>query len=153
MRRRVETSLFTIRTILVWCLLVGPFPLHAQWQAQESHTESDFRGLCVVDQKVAWVSGTKGTFVRTLDGGETWQAGKVPGAEELDFRDIEALDGYTAWLLSIGKGSESRIYKTTDAGKRWTLQFQNNEPEAFFDALAFWDAEHGIALSDPVDSQ
>jgi photosystem II stability/assembly factor-like uncharacterized protein len=77
----------------------------------------------------------------------------VPGAEELDFRDVKALDGQTAWVLSIGNGPESRIYKTTDSGQHWTLQFRNEKPEAFFDALAFWDAQHGIALSDPVDGQ
>jgi len=147
-------AFFALQTFLICCwLTIGSFPLHAQWQTQESHTESNLRGLCAVNEKVAWASGSKGTFIRTIDGGETWQAGKVPGAEELDFRDVEALDDHTAWLLSIGNGRESRIYKTTGAGDRWTLQFQNNKPEAFFDALAFWDANQGIALSDPVDGR
>src|SRR6476660_3239137 len=109
-----QSSFFALPMFLTCCwLLVSSVPLHAQWQAQVSHTESNFRGLCVVDHMVAWASGSKGTFIRTTDGGETWQARKVPGAEELDFRDVEALDGYTAWLLSIGNGPESRIYKTT----------------------------------------
>ena len=132
-------------------LLVGSVALHAQWQVQESHTLSDFRGLCVVDERTAWASGSKSTYIRTIDGGETWQVGKVPGADELDFRDVEALDGQVAWLLSIGKGPDSRIYKTMNGGARWIRQFQNDRPEGFFDALAFWDAQHGMALSDPVD--
>jgi photosystem II stability/assembly factor-like uncharacterized protein len=37
-----------------------------------------------------------------------------------------------------------------DAGQSWTLQFTNQDPDAFFDAMAFWDAEHGIAVSDSV---
>ena len=149
-----QASFLALQIFLTCCwLLISSGLLHAQWQAQHSHTHSNFRGLCVVDHKVAWASGSKGTFIRSIDGGETWQARKVPGAEELDFRDVEALDGSTAWLLSVGNGPESRIYKTTDGGSRWTLQFQNNKPEAFFDALAFWDAEHGVALSDPVDGR
>jgi photosystem II stability/assembly factor-like uncharacterized protein len=126
---------------------------NAQWQQQTSGTNADFRGLCAVNAKVAWASGTKGTFVKTTDGGNTWQAGKVNGADALDFRDVDAFDANTAYLLSIGNGESSRIYKTTDGGSNWSLQFKNTEKEAFFDAMAFWDANHGIAMSDPVNGK
>jgi photosystem II stability/assembly factor-like uncharacterized protein len=122
----------------------------AQWQTQAIDTKSDFRGLSVVSPSVAWVSGTKGTFARTTDGGKTWLVGAVPGAEKLDFRDVEAFGDSTAYLLSAGPGDASRIYKTTDAGKSWTMQFKNSDPEAFFDAIAFWNEQNGIALGDPV---
>jgi len=125
----------------------------AQWQPQTSHTTASLRGLSVVNEKVVWASGTQGTYLRTVDGGVTWQPGQVPGAEKLDFRDVEAFDANTAYLLSIGNGADSRIYKTTDGGAHWTLQFKNTNPKAFFDALAFWDARHGIAMSDPVDGK
>ena len=122
----MPASSLIILSLLGCCWLsVACLPSHAQWQAQAAPTEVHLRGLCAVDQNVAWASGSKGTFLRTVDGGETWHLAQVPGAEELDFRDVEALDGQTAWLLSIGDDSKSRIYKTTDAGKRWTLQFQN----------------------------
>jgi photosystem II stability/assembly factor-like uncharacterized protein len=126
---------------------------NAQWQQQTSGTTADFRGLCAVNAKVAWASGTKGTFVRTTDGGNTWQVGKVSGAETMDFRDIDAFDANTAYILSIGNGESSRIYKTTDGGASWSLQFKNSDKEAFFDAMAFWDANHGIAMSDPVNGK
>lgn len=77
----------------------------------------------------------------------------MPGADKLDFRDVEAFDAFTAYLLSAGPGMDSRIYKTTDGGKNWTLQFTNTEPDGFLDALAFWDERHGIALGDPVKGQ
>jgi photosystem II stability/assembly factor-like uncharacterized protein len=121
-----------------------------QWEQQTIKTDADFRGLSVVGPKVAWVSGTRGTFGRTSDGGKAWTVGTVDGAEKLDFRDVEAFGELTAYLLSAGPGEDSRIYKTTDGGKTWVLQFKNAEPTAFFDALAFWDEKHGIALSDPV---
>ena len=124
--------------------------VHAQWQQQAIDTDADFRGLCVVSPKVAWVSGTKGTYGRTTDGGKTWTVGTVAGADKLDFRDVEAFGENTAYLLSAGPGGDSRIYKTTDGGKTWALQFKNADPTAFFDALAFWDEKNGIALGDPV---
>jgi photosystem II stability/assembly factor-like uncharacterized protein len=125
----------------------------AQWLPQESGTDSRLRGLCVVDAKVVWASGTKGTFLRSGDGGQTWNAGVVPGAGDLDFRDVHAFDAKTAHLLAIGEGDKSRIYRTNDGGKTWSISFQNRDPKGFLDALAFWDADHGIALGDPIDGR
>src|SRR5262249_6286095 len=123
----------------------------AQWRRLESNITADLRGLCAVNAQIAWASGTHGSFTHTTDGGASWVSGVVPGAAELDFRDVEAFDADTAYLLSAGKGPLSRIYKTTDGGVHWTQQFVASQPDAFFDAMAFWDRDHGIALSDPVD--
>src|SRR5207302_8703400 len=126
---------------------------HAQWQQQTISSDADFRGLCAVSAKVAWVSGTKGMYARTTDGGKTWSVGTVPGAAKLDFRDVEAFGETTAYLLSAGPGTASRIYKTVDGGKTWILQFQNPDADGFFDALAFWDDQNGVVLGDPVKGQ
>ncbi|MFL6277443.1 MAG: WD40/YVTN/BNR-like repeat-containing protein [Blastocatellia bacterium] len=134
-------------------LLLICIPATAQWRPQAGNTTADLRGLSVVNLRVVWASGTQGTFTRTTDGGASWQAGTVPGAEPLDFRDVEAFDANTAYLLSAGKDQLSRIYKTSDGGAHWALQFTNHLPEAFFDAMAFWDRDHGIALSDPVNGR
>lgn len=128
----------------------GPVAL-AQWQTQTIGTKSDFRGICVVSSNVAWVSGTKGTFGRTTDGGNTWSVGTVGGADALDFRDVEAFGATTAYLLSAGVGETSRIYKTIDGGKSWAIQFKNADPAGFLDAIAFWDEQNGIALGDPIN--
>jgi photosystem II stability/assembly factor-like uncharacterized protein len=124
-----------------------------QWQTQAIDTKSDFRGLCVVSPNVAWASGTKGTYARTIDRGKAWSVGVVPGADKLDFRDVKAFGPTTAYLLSAGPGDASRIYKTVDGGKSWVMQFKSTEPTAFLDAMAFWDAKRGIALGDPIKGQ
>jgi photosystem II stability/assembly factor-like uncharacterized protein len=134
-------------------LFVMVLAVNAQWQKQNVDTDAGFRGLAVVSEKVVWASGTGGTVIRTIDGGRSWDVIKVPDAEKLDFRDIEAFDANTAYVLSIGEGEASRIYKTTDGGKSWKLQFKNTDPKAFFDALAFWDEKNGMAMSDPVDGK
>ena len=105
-----------------------------------------------MSEQVAWASGSGSTVLRTGDGGQTWQKLHVTD-ETLDFRDVDAIDVQTAYILSIGNGSASRIYKTTDAGKTWQLQFKNNDEKAFLDAMSFWDANHGIAFGDSVDKQ
>lgn len=148
--RKTAMKFFYLAAVLLGlCVSVD----HAQWQQQTIRTNADFRGLCAVSAKVAWVSGTKGTVGRTTDAGRTWSVGTVPGAAKLDFRDVEAFGETTAYLLSAGPGADSRIYKTADGGKSWILQFKNPDPAAFFDAMAFWDDKNGMALSDPVKGQ
>ena len=124
-----------------------------QWVKQTVGTTANFRGLSVVNENVIWASGTDGTVIRTSDGGKTWKVITVPGAEKLDFRDIEAFDAKTAYILSIGNGESSRIYKTIDGGLTWKLQFKNTNEKAFFDAIACWDRNNCIAMSDPVDGK
>lgn len=135
-------------TSVLFCAL--PLAATAQWIKQNVNTTASFRGLSVVNEKVVWASGTGGTVIRTIDGGKTWNVMTVSGAEKLDFRDIEAFDAKTAYILSIGNGESSRIYKTTDGGKVWALQFKNDDSKAFYDAIACWDRNNCIAMSDPV---
>lgn len=120
---------------------------------QNSRTDVQLRGISAVSAKVAWASGAKGTVLRTIDGGVTWETLVIAGADSLDFRDIQAFDQNTAFVLSIGPGDQSRIYKTSDGGKIWQRQFTNSDPKAFYDCFAFWDSTHGIAVSDSVDGK
>jgi photosystem II stability/assembly factor-like uncharacterized protein len=137
--------------ILLISLLAAITIANGQWVKQNVNTTASLRGLSVVNEKIVWASGTGGTVIRTIDGGKTWNVIVVPDAEKLDFRDIEAFDANTAYILSIGNGESSRIYKTTDGGKTWNPQFTNTNPKAFFDAIACWDRNHCVAMSDPVD--
>lgn len=150
MNFKLTIQLFTA-LFLFGCLVVSV--ADAQWTKQKIDTKASLRGLSVVSEKIIWASGTGGTFLRTVDGGKNWTVGRVPGAGKLDFRDVEAFDAETAYLLSIGDGETSRIYKTTDGGANWKLQFQNTNPKVFLDALAFWDKTHGIAMGDPIDGK
>jgi photosystem II stability/assembly factor-like uncharacterized protein len=128
-------------------------PLSAQWQKVSVDTTASLRGLSVVNEKIVWASGTGGTVIRTVDGGRTWKVMTVAGAEKLDFRDVEAFDANTAYILSIGNGESSRIYKTTDGGATWKEQFRNKNEKAFYDAFDCWDRNNCIAMSDPVDDK
>jgi len=120
---------------------------------QVSGTTALLIAVSPVNDRIVWLSGARGTWVRTTDGGTTWQTGQVPGADSLQFRDVHAVDANTAYLLSIGEGSASRIYKTTDAGTTWTQQFTNSEPKGFYDCMDFWDAKRGIVMGDAIDGQ
>lgn len=112
-----------------------------------------FRGLAAVSRQVAWLAGTEGTVLRTVDGGRTWADVSPKGLPaSLQFRDVEALDARRAVALTIGEGTDSRVYRTVDGGTTWT-SFVNPDPKAFYDCIAFFSPSEGIALSDPVDGR
>lgn len=115
-----------------------------------SPSRASLRGLCAVDERVAWTSGSGGAYGRTHDGGATWSFNVVPGARMLDFRDVVGFDADRAWLMSAGPGAGSRIYRTEDGGRRWRLQWENPHAEGFLDGMDAWDDRRAIAYGDPV---
>jgi photosystem II stability/assembly factor-like uncharacterized protein len=123
------------------------------WVAQQAPAAERLRGVSAVSARVAWASGNKGTVLRTTDGGSTWALVSPPEGAGLDFRDVEAFDANTAYVLAIGNGDKSRILKTTDGGRTWMTQFVNQDAKKFFDAIAFWDVNTGLAVGDPLDGK
>jgi photosystem II stability/assembly factor-like uncharacterized protein len=123
------------------------------WSLKDTGADVRFRGLAAVSHKAAWVAGSKGTVLRTADGGGSWRNVSPPGAGELEFRDIEAFDSRRAVVLAIGEGEASRVFRTEDGGASWTESFRNTDPKAFYDCVTFFDSRHGLAMSDPVDGK
>lgn len=141
-----------VMRILGLALLLAP-PLAAQRLVrQQSGTTARLQAVSAVDERVAWASGTGGTWVVTTDGGTTWRAGVVPGADSLEFRDVHAFDARRAVLLAAGPGDKSRIYHTADGGSSWTLVFTNDDDRAFYDCFDF-AGNVGVVVSDAVDGR
>jgi photosystem II stability/assembly factor-like uncharacterized protein len=120
----------------------------AQWVVQPSPTDVELRGLDLVSSTGAWASGMRGTVLRSVDGGKRWTSDSVPGAAALDLRAIAATSPLVAHAMSIA--DSSAIYRTTDGGVSWSRRWVATRKGTFLDAVRFWDARHGIAMSDPV---
>ncbi|RZM07937.1 MAG: oxidoreductase [Pedobacter sp.] len=109
------------------------------------------RGLSVVSDQVAWVSGSNGSIGRTLNGGKDWQWTKPEGYEKLDFRDIEAFDDLRAVIINAG--FPAQVLLTADGGKSWKQTYLNKDSLAFLDGMDFWDAKNGIIFGDPIKNK
>jgi len=122
-----------------------------QLQPLESIGNVSLRGLSVVSDSIVWASGSKGTVVRSMDGGKSWERMPVKGFEQRDFRDIEAMDAQTAIIIAVD--TPAIILKTDNGGKDWKVVYQNNTLGMFLDALAFWNNKSGIVIGDPIDGK
>lgn len=109
------------------------------------------RGLSVVDNRTAWVSGSKGHVAITHNGGKSWTWQQIKGFEQSDFRDIEAFSDREAIVIS--SGTPALILKTTDGGIIWKLKYRNADPAYFFDAISFFKPRHGLIMGDPINGK
>ena len=116
----------------------------------DSTSASSFRGLSVVNNKIIWVSGSKGTVGKSIDGGKTWNYISIPGFENADFRDIEAFDAKTAVVMNIQ--NPACILRTIDGGTTWEKTFSSADPMLFLDAMEFWNEQSGILIGDPINN-
>jgi photosystem II stability/assembly factor-like uncharacterized protein len=127
----------------------NPKTHHPKLTPQQSNTTQLLISVSPVDSRVVWAAGTGGTYVVTTDGGDHWKSAVVPGAENDQFRDVHAVSDKIAYLMSIGNNTtDFKVYKTTDGGVHWTIQFTNEDPLAFYDCFAFWTPDRGITHSD-----
>lgn len=145
-----------------WYFLLSTPPAEAQWwKVQTSGLDTNLRSVSAahapddkgVSVPVVWASGSNGVILRSLDLGKNWKHLHVTGGDELDFRGIVAFDASTAYVMSSGKADKSRIYKTTDGGETWKLQYTDNRKEFFLDSVACNSEKECIALGDPVDGK
>jgi len=116
-----------------------------------SDVPSSIRGLSVVDDRVAWFSGSKGYVGRTTNGGKTWKYSQVKFFEKLDFRSLYAFDSLHAIVANAG--SPASILKTLDGGKTWKEVYHRDHPDIFLDGIDFWDRQTGLIYGDPIDGK
>lgn len=140
-----------MRRLLIAVLLALPLAAQAglRVETQASGVDARLRGVSAVDANVAWASGSKGTVLRTTDGGAHWQRLTVPDAGTLDFRDVEGFDARNAAVMAAGPGAQSRVFRTRDGGATWTQVLDTRDEKAFFDCMAF-DGARGWLLGDPI---
>ena len=112
---------------------------------------TSIRGLSVVDDSVAWISGSKGNIAITRNGGKNWDWQQLKGFEKADFRDIEAFSDKEAVIMS--SGTPALILKTIDGGSNWQVKYSNADSAYFLDAMDFSGKKNGFILGDPIKNK
>ncbi|MCE7068084.1 YCF48-related protein [Dyadobacter sp. CY326] len=138
--------------IMIW---IAPHLAAAQWKVINIKTTIHMRAVHAVSPTTCWIGGTKGTVLRTTNGGKDWLTSRVDGADSLDFRDIHAFNKDVAIAMSAGEAQKdkAKIYRTEDGGISWSLVYQTTQNGVFLDGIDFWDKNKGICLGDPIDGR
>jgi photosystem II stability/assembly factor-like uncharacterized protein len=112
--------------------------------------DCSIRAITAVDENTMWFGGSKGQFGYTEDAGKTWFIDSIQSdaKEKLEFRGI-AKTKDALFLFAVG--SPALLFKSTNKGKDWSIVYKEEHEAAFYDAIAFWDDQNGIAMGDPTD--
>jgi len=91
----------------------------------------------------------------TRDGGQSWTSAVLPGEDtaELDLRDVESPAPGIIVAMAAGPGEASRLFLSKDDGRSWLETARNQQPDGFWDGIAFWDATNGLLVGDPLDGR
>ena len=114
------------------------------WFTVATSTFYPIKDVDFVNAHTGWVCsddlfGGGGVF-RTTDGGSTWQRLTEPG----EFSKLFFLNKDTGWVNA--NGTQKRLYRTTNGGLNWQLQFTS----AFaIDAIFFLDGQRGWIRGGP----
>jgi len=139
---------------LMLALASSPSIAVAQWKTQATaDTSWEYRGLYALSATEAWASGKGGHYARTTDG-STWTTGTIPGAEGLFLIAVRPVSRDTVYITGTSFGGGlGKIFKTLDGGATWKEQFSKDTAGMFFDGMAFFDSDHGIAFGDPLNGR
>jgi photosystem II stability/assembly factor-like uncharacterized protein len=112
-------------------------------------------GLQSPDGEQVWVSGAKGTYSVSQDGGQTWLPDTViaGAADALEFRDVEVRSQDLVYLLAAGPVGLSRIYRTLDGGQTWAELFRSDVDLSFYNCMTFVSDDHGFVYGDSIDGK
>lgn len=147
-----------MKKAILYTLLIVPQFLMAQFISRGTGISENGRAIIsmsTISEETAWAVTWDGiTFnnptnewMRTTDGGETWDTGSLPFSNpSMATYTIHALDEMTAY---VGAGiqpsfAEGAIFKTIDGGQTWTEQFtiSDRSPGEFI----FWNEDEGMTF-------
>ncbi|HPM29449.1 MAG TPA: YCF48-related protein [Chryseolinea sp.] len=140
------------KIILLFTVIVHfSFGQELKWTSIPLNVKTSIRGMSVVNDSVAWISGSGGYVARTLNGGIGWTQKLIPGFEKSEFRSLYAFSATSA--IVANSGSPSNILITNDGGLNWQNVYSNEHKDAFFDGIDFWNDKEGIIYGDPIDGK
>ena len=138
-----------------WCIGESGVLIHTMdggqtWQHIETGTENNLHDL-FIGERTGWTVGDWGTVLKTTNSGQTFTKidGKVFDGKSL--KGVHFIDENQGWIVtynaptSANSGNAGSIYRTTDGGETWKVQF---ETEAALFNLHFIDKQTGWVVGD-----
>jgi photosystem II stability/assembly factor-like uncharacterized protein len=110
---------------------------------------NNINSIAVVDANVIFVAAEGNALYRTLNGGSTWELKNTGLAASGNLYGISATDSLNCWVGWLKTtGTPASIYRTTDGGTSWTLQW--SLAGSFPDGIKMFNSNYGIFIYDPT---
>jgi len=118
--------------------------------------------ISAVDNNIAWaisiytMNSATQLYTRTIDGGDTWTSGTIPGCYGLQPTMIFGLSdtkAYVTMMLYTGNNPKG-VYVTENGGLTWTHQASAafNSPYSYPCCVHFFNENDGWCMGDPTPS-
>ncbi|MBL1216330.1 MAG: hypothetical protein D8M59_02425 [Planctomycetes bacterium] len=110
---------------------------------QQFLRDETFRGVDILNERVAVAVGLGGTVFKTTDGALTWESIGYPDLPEGFWAyDVECVTEQDIWVVGqdLTWGRDQSVYHTTDGGQTWTTPFNHG---AIWGRVQFVDDQHG----------
>ena len=147
-----------------WCLGESGTLIHTTdagktWQHIETDTENNLHDI-FIGSVTGWVVGDWGTLLKTTDGGKTFTKVDASIFGRKSLKGVHFVDENQGWIITYNTPSSTGstgdpqvqkrenagyIYRTTDGGASWKVQFTTEQ--ALFN-LYFIDKETGWVVGD-----
>jgi len=97
------------------------------WVSQNSGTTVTLYYIQALNENILFVGGGNRTLLSTTDGGNNWNVTTLDFIPESGafIAKIKAFDTQNIYILAVYSTTTGRIYRTTNGGQNWTLQFSN----------------------------
>ncbi len=144
--------------VIFLVLFLSVFSAAAQtgsWVRQKAGTMAWLRAVFFLDQNRGWAVGSKGTLLKTVDGGQNWKFQTAPTISIV--RDILFLDEQNGWLVCEANQFELKsslqprafLMRTTDGGENWTrIELKGFEVDSVLVRLVFSRGGRGWAFGE-----
>ena len=111
---------------------------------------ADINSISVVDQNIIFVAGNGNYLYRSLNGGSSWELKNTGLGASGNLFGISATDSLNCWVgwLNSATSTPASVYRTTDGGTNWTLQW--SLAGSFPDGIKMFTPDYGIAIGDPT---
>lgn len=125
-------------------------PLSSTPKIISTAVPSSVRAIEVIDEQHAWFSGSGGVYGYSQDAGKNWTIDSIR-REGLDF-GFRALAITDSAIFLLSTGSPALLFRSQNGGESWKTQYKEDHPDAYYNALKFWDNKTGIAVGDPTEA-
>lgn len=150
---------YWLTLLIIYCI---PFSSFSQWYEKSAGLPEIWGYAWAIDAYDSLIA--TGPYVTTpdhipdslyltTDGGNSWFTRKLPNSlgSNDDIIDISIIGQNNIWFCTQGKKG-GKIYRTTDGGFTWELQYFDTTKTGYLNYIKMFDTLNGIAMGNAIDS-